>query len=70
LLDVGIGHHDHMVFRATEGLYAFAEIGATLIDVLRDRCGSYKADGFDIRVLKQTIDRDLVALNNVKHAIR
>ena len=37
LLDVGVGHHDHVVLRAAERLHALAVARAGLVDVLRDR---------------------------------
>jgi hypothetical protein len=34
LVNVGVGHHHHVVFRATQGLHAFAVVSAGFVDVV------------------------------------
>ena len=70
LIEVGVGHHDHMVLGAAEALHAFA-LGATgRVDVLGDRRRAHEADRLDTRVGDQRIHRLLVAVDHVEHARR
>src|SRR5699024_7279055 len=69
LINVGIGHDDQVVFGATQCLYPFAKMRATLVDVFGDGGGAHKAEGGHIRVFDQGIDRDLVTMDNVEDAI-
>jgi hypothetical protein len=69
LVDVGVGHHHHVVLRAAQGLHALAVARAGLVDVVGDRRGADEADGLDVGVLEQRVDRDLVALHHVEHAV-
>ena len=70
LLDVGVGHHHHVVLRAAQRLHALAVVRAGLVDVLGDRGRSDKTQCLDVRMGQQRIDRDLVALDDVEHARR
>ena len=67
---VGVGHDHHVVLCAAQGLYALA-IGRTLcLYVTRQWRRPYKAHCRDQWMRKERIDRDLVALHDVEHAVR
>ena len=69
LVQIGVRHDHHVVFRATQSLHALAMVGASLVDVVGNRRGTDKADGFDIGVHQQGVHRFFVALHDVEHAI-
>jgi hypothetical protein len=69
LVDVRIGHDHHVVLRAAQRLHALAVVGAGFIDVVGNGRGADEAHGLDVGVLEQRIDRGLVALHHVEHAI-
>ena len=69
LLNVGIGHHHHVIFSAAQGLNAFAVARAVFVQAVGNRGGAHKADGFDIGVFDQCINRFFVALHHVEHAV-
>jgi hypothetical protein len=70
LVEVGVGHHDHVVLRAAERLHALAVARAGLVDVLRDRRRADEAQRLHVGVAEQRIDRDLVALHDIEDAVR
>ena len=70
LLEVGVGHDDHVVLRAAERLHAFAVPRSFGIDVLGDGRRADEADGRDVGMREQRGDGFLVALHDVEHALR
>ena len=70
LLEVGVGHDDHVVLGAAERLHAFAVPRSFGIDVLGDGRRADEADGRDVGMAEQGVDGLLVALNDVEHALR
>ena len=70
LVHVGIRHDEEMVLRTAEALHALAVRAAAAIDVLGNRRGADKADGLDVRIVEQRIDRFLVAVDDVENACR
>ena len=69
LLDVGIGHHDHMVLGPAQRLDAFAVAGAGFVDVLGNRGRADKAQSLHVRMVEQTVDGQLVALQHGENAL-
>ena len=69
LVDVGIRHHDHVVLGAAEALHALSVRGPGRIDVLRDVGGADEADRLDARIGEQRVDRLLVAVHHIEHAL-
>ena len=61
LVEVGVGHDDHVVFGSAEGLYSFAGGGAGAVDVFGDGGGTDERNGLDGGVLEDGVDRGLVA---------
>ncbi|MCY1414922.1 hypothetical protein D9M71_303870 [compost metagenome] len=70
LVEVRIGHDDHVILRPAQGLHAFAAGGGLLVNVFGNRRRTDKGNRFDVRVLQQRIDRRLIALHHVEHSIR
>ena len=68
-VDVRVRQDDHVVLRAAERLHALPVRGAGRVDVLRDRRRADEADGGDVRVLEDRVDRDLVAVHDVEDAV-
>jgi hypothetical protein len=58
-----------VVLGAAQGLHALAVVGAGLVDVVGNRGRAHEAHGLHIRVLEQRVNRHLVALHHVEHAI-
>ena len=56
-----------MVLGAAQGLDPFAGICSAAIDVFGDGGRSYKADGLDVGVVQNGIDRQFVAMHDVQH---
>ena len=69
LVEVGVGHDDHVVLRAAEGLDALAVRGALAVDVLGDGRGADEADGVDAGVVEDGVDGFLVAVDDVEDAV-
>ncbi|GAB0068724.1 hypothetical protein IBA8402_44900 [Pseudomonas syringae] len=69
LIQISIGHHDHMVLGPAQCLHALAMGSALLMDVLGDRGRADEGNGLDVRVLQQRIDRHLVTLHHIEDAI-
>ena len=70
LVEIGIGHDDHVVLGAAQRLAALAGAGGGLIDVAGDRRRADEADGRDIGRVQDGVDRFLVAMDDVEHAGR
>src|SRR5262249_58788623 len=70
LIHVGVGHHDHVVLGAAKTLHAFAVRRAGGENVLRDRGRTDEADRSYARIGEQHVDRFLVAVDDVEHALR
>ncbi|MNN06453.1 hypothetical protein D3C81_1192440 [compost metagenome] len=58
-----------MVLGAAHGLDAFPVLGAHLIDVVGDVGRADEADGVDVGVGQDGVDRHLVAVDDVQHAL-
>ena len=56
-------------FAPAERLHALPVLRARLVDVARDRRRSHEADGRDVWMLEDRVDRDLVAVHDVEHAV-
>jgi hypothetical protein len=69
LVDVGIGHHDHVVLGATQGLHALAVARTGFVNVVGNGGGAHEAHRLHVGVVEQRIHRHLVALHHVEHAI-
>ncbi len=69
LVEVGVGHDDHVVFGSAEGLDALAVPSAFLVDVFGDGGGTDEADGLDGGVGEDGVDGDLVSLNYVEDTV-
>ena len=69
LIEIGVGHDDHVVLRAAEGLHALAVLGAVAVDVLGDGRGADEADGLDGGVGEDGVDGDFVAVDDVEDAV-
>src|SRR5262249_23259176 len=63
-------HHDHVVLGAAKTLHAFAVRRAGGENVLRDRGRTDEADRSYARIGEQHVDRFLVAVDDVEHALR
>ncbi len=48
LVEVGVGHDDHVVLGATEALRTLTVCGCGRVDVLRDVRAADKAEGLDV----------------------
>ncbi len=70
LVHVGVGHDDHVVLGAAEALHALARRAAARIDVLGDRRRADEADGLDVGMVEDGVDRFLVAVDDVEDAGR
>ncbi|MPL73124.1 hypothetical protein SDC9_18917 [bioreactor metagenome] len=69
LVEIGVGHDDHVVLRAAEALCALAVGAGTAIDVLCDRGGPHEAHGLHGLVVEDRVDDFLVAVHHLQHAI-
>lgn len=70
LVEIGIRHDDHMVLGAAEALGALAVHRRSAIDVAGDRGRADEGDGGDIRMRQDSVDRALVAIDNVEDTRR
>ena len=70
LVEVGVGHHDHVILRAAEALRALAVGRGARVDVLRDVGAADEAHRLDLRVLEDGVDGLLVAVHDLEHAWR
>ena len=69
LIEIGIGHDDHVVFCAAERLHALAVLCAFAVDVLGDGGRADEADGLDGGVREDGVDGGLVAVDDVEDAV-
>jgi hypothetical protein len=69
LVDVRRRHHDHVVLRAAQRLHALAVVRAGLVDVVRDRRRADERQRLHVGMRRAAVDRDLVALHDVEHAV-
>ena len=70
LIEVRVGHHDEMILRTTQRLYAFAVRRSLQVNVACNRRRAHEADSAYIRVMQQRVHRFLVALHDVEDAVR
>src|SRR5580704_6201150 len=70
LVHVRIRHHDHVVLRPAQRLYALAGRGAAAVDILSNRGGTDKADSRNAGMVEDCIHYALVAVHHVKYSIR
>ena len=69
-LEVGVGQHDGVVFRAAERLHALAVLGRRLVDVSRDRRRAHERNRLDAGVREDRVHRLRIAVHHIQHAIR
>ena len=69
LVDVGVGHDDHVVLGAAQRLAALAGARRGLVDVAGDRRRADEADRGDVGMVEERVDRFLVAVDDVEHAV-
>jgi len=69
LLEISVRHHHHVILGTTQRLHALAVPRALAMNVFGDRRRTDETQRRDIGMRKQSIDRDLVALEDVEHAI-
>ena len=69
-VEVGVGQDEHVVLRAAERLDPLAGGDPALVDVARDRRRPDEGDRLDVGVVEQRVDRLLVAVHDVDHAVR
>ncbi len=70
LIEIGVGHDDHVILRAAESLHALAVLCAGGVDVLGDGGGADEGDGLDGGVGEDGVDGGLVAVDDVEDAVR
>ena len=66
LVEIGVGHHDHVVLRAAEALRTFTVGRRRGVDVLRDVGASDESDGLDVGVVQDRVDGFLVAVHHLE----
>ncbi len=66
---VGVGQHDHVVLGPAQRLHPLAVRGAGLVHVAGDRRGPDEAERATSGWSKQPVDRLLVAVHDVEHAV-
>ena len=69
LVHVGVGHDDHVVLGAAERLHALTRRRAARVDVVGDRRGADEAHRLDVGMVEDGVDRLLVAVHDVQHAV-
>ena len=70
LVEIGVGHHDHVVLGTAQRLHALILLRAGVVDVLADRRRPDKGDGRHVWVHQERVDRDLVAVQHLEDAGR
>ena len=70
LLEIGVGHDDHMVFSAAERLHALSRRRAGAIDIFGDRRRADEAHRLNVRMGEDGVDRLLAAIDDIEHAGR
>ena len=66
---IGIGQHDHVIFSAAQRLHALAVGAAAGIDIFGDWRGADEADRLHPPFVQQRIHCNLVAMDDVEHAV-
>jgi hypothetical protein len=66
LIEIGVGHHHHVVLGAAQGLHPLSTGSSGRIDVFGDRSRADKADCRDPGMVQDRIDRGLVAVDDIK----
>ena len=69
-VEIGIGHHDRVIFRATHRLHALAVCRGGRVDVLRNRRRTDEAQRDDARIVQERIDGFLIADDAVEDTRR
>ena len=69
LVQIGVGHDDHVVLGAAKALHALALRTAGPVDVFGNRGRADKADRLDHRVVEDRVNRFLVAVDDLQHAL-
>ena len=70
LVEVRVGHHDHVVLGTAEALRALAVGCGIRVDVVGDVGAADEADRFDVGVVQDSVDGLLVAVHDLEHAGR
>ena len=70
LVEVGVGHDDHVVLGAAEALGALAVGRGGTVDVAGDRRGADEGDGADVGMGDDAVDSGLVTVDDVEDACR
>ena len=68
-VEIGIGQHDCVILGAAQRLHTLAVLRPGFVDVACDRGGTHERNRLDQRMLQQRIDRILVAMHDVEHAV-
>ena len=68
-VQVGVGHHDRVVLGPAQCLHALTVRARALVDVPGDRGRADERDRRDVGMVEQRVDRDLVAVHDVEHAV-
>ena len=68
LIEISIGHHNAVVFRAAHGLNAFARCHTAFVDVMRNIGAANEADRRNILMIQNRIDHFLIAMNDLQKA--
>ena len=69
IVDIGVGHHHHVVLRPAQRLHALTGGGAALVDGFRDGGGADEADRGDAGVSDNGFHRFPPALHHGEHAV-
>ena len=63
-VEVGVGHHHHLILGSAQRLHALARCGTSPVDVLGHRRGADEADRGDARMGQDRADRGLAAIDH------
>ena len=69
VVEVGVGHHEGVVLRATQRLHTLAVSRCAGVDVFRHRRRANEAERLHTRIDEQRIDRLAVTVHDVEHAV-
>ncbi len=70
MVEVGVGHDDHVVFRAAKALHALPVRAAASVDVFGDWRGADEAYGLDHGVVEDRVDGFFVSVHDLQDAFR
>ena len=70
LVEVGVGHHDHVVLGAAEALRTLAGRRGGRVDVVGDVGAADETDRLDVGVVQDGVDGFLVAVHDLEHTGR